>query len=449
MEPSNHLIAPSGPQQDLDMPTSNTKSQLELRSQSAQDVLSKKSGFIEKWALGLFILILTLLLAGSWFIHYPDTVTAIATLNARNAPKEIYSRTEGRLTKLLIRNDQDVKAGQIIGIIESTASSQEVLALSDKLSVSLQMLSEKKFREVSANFDSTYRSLGELQTAYQQFTLSLQSFNDYMVNDFYAQKAKMLQEDIHSIEALNDNFSQQLALSKQDLELSKESFDINAQLQQDKVISKEELKNYQSRLIGKKISIPVLDAALINNNSRLREKRQELNLLTHDMAQQEILLAQALQTLKSQVCEWIKRYIITAPVAGKIVFPSLIEENQFIQNNKLIAFVNPAEPRFYAEVYVSQMNSGKIDTGQRVFLRFDAYPFQEFGQVPGKLVYISGIATDSGFYSIVDIEGELFTTRRKHIQYKNGLKATVVIVTSDRSLLERLYHNIVKETSQF
>jgi multidrug resistance efflux pump len=421
---------------------------LQLRSMAAQDMLSRKSGFLEKWALLLFLGLLLLLVAGSWFIHYPDTIQAAATLNAKNAPKEIYTHTEGRLIKLFVRNDETIAAGQTIGIMESNANSAEVLSLSNKLGECLQLITRRQFKEASSLFNIPYQKLGELQEPYQAFILHLQEFNDYLVNDFYTQKKTMLQEDIASIKDLNHHINLQMQLTKEDLKLSKESYDINSQLQLEKVISKEELKNYQSKLIGKKISIPILDASLINNNNQLREKRKELIQLEHDMAQQVILFTQALQTIKSQAEEWRRRYIISSPIAGRIVFLSPVEENQHLQNNKLIAFVNPDDSKFYAEVYLSQLNFGKIDTGLQVYLRFDAYPFQEYGQVPGKLTYISRIGTDSGFHAIIDLSVGLKTTRWKEIQYKSGLKANAIIVTRNYRLLERLYYSIIKETSK-
>lgn len=41
------------------------------RSKLAQEIISQKPGFIERWALLIFIEILLLVLAASWFIKYP------------------------------------------------------------------------------------------------------------------------------------------------------------------------------------------------------------------------------------------------------------------------------------------------------------------------------------------------------------------------------------------
>jgi HlyD family secretion protein len=83
-----------------------------------------------------------------------------------------------------------------------------------------------------------------------------------------------------------------------------------------------------------------------------------------------------------------------------------------------------------------------VAEGQLVQLRFDAYPYAEFGIVNGKLDYITGFATDSGFLAHIQLPNGLFTNQHKEILYRNGLKAEARIITKDMRLPERLFNNI-------
>ncbi len=83
----------------------------------------------------------------------------------------------------------------------------------------------------------------------------------------------------------------------------------------------------------------------------------------------------------------------------------------------------------------------------KVQLRFDAYPYQETGFLPGTLAYISNIAVDSSFWGSVRLENGLITNQNKPMHYKTGLKAEALIITKDMRLLERLYHSIVKASA--
>ena len=74
------------------------------RSEAAQEIISRKPGFLEKWALLLFMAILLLLVGATWFIRYPDIIESSGTLTGTNAPKEIIPLQTGRLIKLFVKN---------------------------------------------------------------------------------------------------------------------------------------------------------------------------------------------------------------------------------------------------------------------------------------------------------------------------------------------------------
>ncbi len=418
------------------------------RSEAAQEIISRKPDFIEKWALLVFMLLLLLLLAGgTWFIRYPDIVQARATLAAYNGPKEIIPLQTGRLVKLFVKNGETVKKNETIGWIESTANTEEVLQLSAQLDSSVVLLSQGKPEKVSALSNRSFEDLGELQTAYQTYIAALQQFNDYFVNGFYPNQKKMLVSDINSIYDMDSSLEKQRQLTQKDNDLSEKSFKMNEQLYKEKVISLDEYRTQQSKLINKQMAVPQINTNILSNKNQQRDKLKELQQLDHDVAQQKITFEQALQTLKSNVDDWLHKYTIQSPSDGVVSFISPIQQNQFITQGKLMGYTNPPDSKFYAEIYLPQNNLGKIDTGMQVQLRFDAYPYQEVGFVKGKLDYISKVASDSGFLATVRLDNGLLTNLHNTIQYKSGLKADALVITQNMRLLKRMYFNIVKATS--
>jgi HlyD family secretion protein len=418
-----------------------------LRSDTVQEIISRQPGFIERWSLLLFLLILLLLFAGTWFIRYPDIIQSNATLTAANAPKEIVIRQDGKLIKLFFSNDSVVLQGESIGWIESTANHKEIISLSKLLDSSIIFLSTNKTEKVSGLFKTRFQSLGELQPYYQTFITTFQQFNDYLVNGYYYKKKRVLFEDELYLKKMHQTIEEQKTLTQQDLQLTQEAFEANNSLYNDKVISKQDLRDQKSKLVSKEMSIPQLESSLLTNENSQIAKQKEIDELEHTISQQKIIFQQALQTLKSLTDDWKRKYIITAPVNGKIVFMVPLQENQFMQAGKIIGFVNPSDSRYYAQVTLSQNNFGKIDTGQKVQLRFDAYPYQEFGFIEGRLKYISKVPSDSGFLATVSLPQGLMTNYKKNIQYRSGLKSQALIITKDARLLQRFYYNIVKGTS--
>ncbi|SDF51687.1 HlyD family secretion protein [Chitinophaga filiformis] len=422
----------------------NLNDKTKLRSEIAQDIISRRPGGVERYSLLLFLLALIIIFITCMFIHYPEVIETRMRLTAANAPKEIITHTDGKLVRLLAHNDQIVSAGTQIGWMESIGSHQSVLRLSDMLDSAVVLLNNGRIQECSEVFEENIDKLGELQDTYQRFMLARQQFNDYLINGFFARKQHYYRDDIKSLKAMKAAFAKQLELYRRDLELSNESYSMNKTLYQERVVSIEEFRNAHSRSISKELAIPQLDASIIGNESQQRSLMKEIDQLSHDTNIQRFLFAQALQSLKSAVDDWKHKYILLAPTSGKVSFITSVQENQFLSSERLLGYVNPPNNQFYAEAYLSQSNFGKVDTGLQVQLRFDAYPYQEYGSLKGKVNYISKVAYDSGFLVTVKLDTVLVTDNHQVIPYKNGLNAEAMIITKDIRLLQRLYYDVTK-----
>ncbi|WPU95222.1 hypothetical protein SNE25_06755 [Mucilaginibacter sabulilitoris] len=419
----------------------------EQRSEAAQDIISSKPDFFEKYALLCILGTLLILVGSTWFIRYPDFIEARATLTANSAPKELVPKTSGRLVRLFVRNNQQLQKDDIIGWIESTADHKEVMELSNEINSSIAFINHDQPEKVFDIFQKYYNNLGEIQIAYQQFINAWQQFNDYTVNGFYFMKRSLLENDITSIDKTQVIIEGQKKLTEQDIKLAEETYKMNKTLLDQNVLTKEEFRSQTSKYVNKQLAIPQLKTSLLTNQTQKRDKLRELGQLNHDIAQQKVIFEQALQSLKSKVDDWITKYIIKAPISGKVSFTIPLQENQYLQFEKTIGYINPADTHYYAEAYLSQYNFGKIDTGLTVQLRFDAYPYQELGFVEGKINYISNVPSDSGFLATIKFNKGLVTNNNRNIAYKSGLKAQAIVITKDMRLLQRLYYNMVKSAS--
>ena len=87
-------------------------------------------------------------------------------------------------------------------------------------------------------------------------------------------------------------------------------------------------------------------------------------------------------------------------------------------------------------------------TVEKLYLRFDAYPYHELGYVEGRLGYISKVPSDSGFLANIALPKGLVTNCKKTIQYRSGLKCQALIITKDARLLQRFYYTMVKRIQQ-
>lgn len=416
------------------------------RSEVMMDIVSNKPGFLIRWGNFFFLLILTLLGVACWFIRYPDTIAASAKLTSINAPKPVVTLIGGKLVKLFISENQLVRKGQVIGYVESTASHDEILQLYVTLDSIQMLLDADSATQVRKYFSGNPNNLfGELQLSYQAYSQAFLLYNNFLADGFYEKKREMLVRDKMNLQRSLINLKEQQKLQEQDLALAQKTFDANQLLKKDNVISDFDYRIEQSKLINKKLSLPQIRSAIIANESQQAEKEKEMMELENTMNQQKLIFQQALNTFRSQVEEWKKRFILEAPIAGKVAFASFIQENQQLPANQTICYINPENSHYFAEIVIPQANFGKVAVGQDVLLRFESYPFQEFGSVMGKIDFISNIPDEKGYQAKVTLTNGLITTYYKQVHYRDGLLANAEIVTRDMRLLERFYYNFVRQ----
>ncbi|WP_431214772.1 hypothetical protein ACQ86N_08440 [Puia sp. P3] len=295
-------------------------------------------------------------------MRYSDIVEAKGHLNSINAPKELVVHNTGKLMRLFVREAETVHKDQIVGYMESVADPEEVIILSNYLdSLGAQLRGETTHRVIDLLPAPSFNHLGEIQSPYQIFIQAYTSFMNYLRNGFYLEKRRMLNTDMGYLKQMHSTLMDLQLLTKQDLALSDTTFDAQEILNQGKVTSAMEYRNEKSQHIGKKMSLPQILISVINNESAQNEKLKEIAELDNQILQQKEIFTQATNTLKSQIGEWKRKYIISAPIDGEVNFSSFIQENQQLKQEQVLAFINPANSRYYIEAVISQNNFGKSE----------------------------------------------------------------------------------------
>jgi HlyD family secretion protein len=417
------------------------------RADAVQEIVSHHPGFLERWALLLFLLLLVSLFIATWFIRYPDIIETGATLTAINGPKPLVPMQSGRIIRLFHNNNRRVSRGSVLAWLEATGNHFQILQLARSVDSAKVLLKKDSLSSMINLFVSDYDALGEIQAAYELFNGSWRRFDDYVISGFYKGKILMLEEDIADLRKISGAIERQKSIASENLNLAEESFKMNDQLFRDKIISKEEHRIQKSKLLNTHNEVPRLNATLLTNENLIRGKRKEIMQIEHDIIQQTQEFEQALMTIKSLLDAWIQRYTIRSPVDGVLTFIVPLQDNMLVEQGQYIGYVNPDSSTYYVEAILGQRRLGKVATGQTVQLRFDAYPFNEFGYVPGELDYISEVPTDSGFLSRICLSKGLTTNHGLTIPNKPGLKAKALIITKNERLMHRFYAEIVKITA--
>lgn len=417
-----------------------TISQQQLLSEEVHDIISHKPGWVIRRGNLIFLLVLLVLAALTFIIRYPDVVKASVRIAALNAPKMLTAHIEGRLEKLFVVNGQQVIKGQKLAYLQSTAKHEQVIQLQKWIMATEPFVDAGDIEILLSNPLPVLNELGELQPAYQDFQNNMFETKEVLVNGYYQKKKKALVTDIQFQHLLKQKLKSQAGLQQEDLVLQNIDYSAHEKLVADKVIAPLEFNKEKSKLLAKQQSLEQMSTQLINNDVAEHNKNKELLDLQKSVYDQKQKYRSELLKLKSRTEEWAQKYIVTSPEEGKLEFTSFLQENQLLSNGQELFFVQPATSLYYAEMKAGQSNLGKIKSGQKVIIRLESYPSEEFGYINGRITYISNMpnARDS-FLVKVELPEGLRTNYNKNIFFRNSLSASAEIMTDEKRLVEKLF----------
>jgi HlyD family secretion protein len=159
---------------------------------------------------------------------------------------------------------------------------------------------------------------------------------------------------------------------------------------------------------------------------------------------EKLLVANEQPVQQGQVLAYLQNSVsretvkVIAPVKGKLLFVSFLQENQWLTAQQQLFYIQPESTGYYAELIVGQRGLGKIKAGQKVMIKVESYPANEFGQLTGVVDFVSGFSNsrDSALV-IVRLPQGLVTNYKREVVYRNNLSASAEIITDNRRLIHR------------
>jgi multidrug efflux pump subunit AcrA (membrane-fusion protein) len=415
------------------------------------DIISIQLPFIVRWGTIIFTFIIVILSVICWFIQYPDVITANGKLNSVNAPRTVITKVEGKLLTINVKENQFVHVGQTLGYMESIANPAEIVSLSEQVDSVDKLINNNQNQKI-LNFSTVITAkkhysagLGEIQPAYQVFVEDFIKFKDILPDGFLQRKKNMFMVDIKNIKRMSYILYEQQKLLQQDMSLTSKTFEANKLLAQSKVITSFDYRNEESKLLSKKLTLPQINASIVNNEGLLNAKKQEILELNNQLLERKYNFIQSIQTIKSQIKSWESKYLLKAPVSGAVNFAGFFQENQEIKYGQPLFYVQPSNSSYFVEINIPHYNFGKVALKQSVIIKFQAYPFEQYGSVIGEIEHIASIPANGGYLTRVRLPQGLLTNRSKVLHFQQGLVVQADIITVKMRLLERLYYDLYKQ----
>lgn len=424
------------------MPDKLQKDNLELRSEEVQEILSNPPVWIVRWGITLIFMFTCIILTLSFIIRYPDFVTAKVLVTTELPTEKIVARYSGQLDKILVGNRDTVHIGQKLGVIENTADFDDVYLLK-----SIMDTIEFSTRDFLFPIELTSTLLlGDIEMAYIGFE---KSYVDYFLLKDLDPYTNQLLGNTQSLTEIKIRLVDQIKqkqLLEQEFRLKRTDFERHKQLYEKGVISQQEYESkeldflqIQKNISAMAISISQMREAISTANQTLKKTRineQEDN--TRFLKN----LAQSYNALKKAIRDWEYNYTLSSSINGVISFQEYWGVNQQVNTGDVIFSILPVDiSNLVGKLIIPAQNAGKVTIGQKVLVKLDNYPYQQYGMLVGKVRNISISPDRDGNYIVyISLQEGTRTSYGQELGFEQELLGNAEIITEDLSVAERLFY---------
>lgn len=174
-------------------------------------------------------------------------------------------------------------------------------------------------------------------------------------------------------------------------------------------------------------------------------KRDQISTWQQELAKYEADLAQ-LTAAQSKIVTDKKNYEIKAPVAGIIQGINNLYAGNMVQSGQAIATISP-ESTLIAECYINTREIGLLKNQQPVRFQIDAFDYNYFGILTGKIISIDNDFTLIDNQPIFKVRCS-FDSTQLHLKngftghLKKGLSLQARFVIAERTLWQLLFDKI-------
>jgi HlyD family secretion protein len=419
--------------------------EIELRSDEFQEIVQQSPRWLIRSGIMLILGFVLLLLAGSYFFKYPDVINADIVVLSENPPAYLAARTTGRIDSILVTDQQMVSEGQIIAILENTAHFNDALKLKELLLRIEPFI--QSFDTLAAVHPEIDLQLGDIQSDYSSF---VRLYNDYFTLlrlKLHPKKIKALRQQISMNKIYYDRLWAQKRDMDADFKIANNQFKRDSALQLKGVLSDLDLEKTKGVLIQKKYNLNGSRTKLAETQSAIIKLEQEAVDAEMDFADQkkkaQNTLIEAMNVLKSRWAYWEQTFVIKSPTSGKVSFAAFWSQNQQVKKDEIVFSVIPEkQSQIIGRINLPVKGAGKVVVGQNVNIRFENFPYMEYGYVKGQVRNISLMPNNESYVVEVEMPQDLKTNYDIQLKFGQEMKGSAEIITSDLRLIQRIFNPV-------
>lgn len=397
-----------------------------------REILGAPPGWALRWGITAVFIAVLLLLLSAWFIRYPDSVQAEVALVSAAPPVRLIAQQSGKLQGLFVADGQRVDAGQLLAVLENPAQLEDVQGLINWLATDSLAAPDQDW------------AVGELQPLLAQWQRQWADYAFWAARTDFEQRLAALAQQQQYREGLAAVLEQQRSVLQSEQALAQTNYERTQALAATGNVSQVDLELAEAAALRAQRQLEAAKADALRNqmeaaqlqSARIALQQERLN----GLQQGRLQVQEARSALQAAAADWAQRFLVVAPLAGRVAMHERLQTGQYLQEGQLLLSVVPSsEPgSVTAQGYLPVRNSGLVRPGQRVQLFLEAYPQQQFGALRGELKQLSLLPQQSRYFIEIALPEGLRTTYGQELPFTPEQPATAYIITEDRRLLQRL-----------
>jgi multidrug resistance efflux pump len=419
-------------------------------SDELDEILTRPPGALVRWGITVLAVLVGLLLAGAWFIRYPDVIRADITITTEHPPVRVFSRATGRVLQLLVRDTATVQAGEVLAEIDNTTRLENVPVLRR---LNGQVLMYLQRPTATVQLPPPTLTFGDLQADVSQLIDQYLQYRRLVTDPFYAKETAMLRQQIADYRRLVAVNEEQTRINTQEFGNAEQKYLADRQLYLDKVYGRLEFLKEENSYFQKKKENETYRRTAIENALTLSEREKQIQTLQHDVAEKKLTLTNSIRQLvgktENTLSVWQQNYLIKAPAPGRLNYLKILNVNDFVRVSDTLFSIVQNGQTLIGQATFGVQGIGKLRVGQRVVIRLDDYPYQEFGLLRGTVNQLAPTTNRRQYRAVITLPNGLGTIAAQNpLTTRPELTGTAELLTDDLRLLERAFYGLRKLVSR-
>jgi multidrug resistance efflux pump len=411
---------------------------IELRSNDIREILGQVPRWIIRFGTLVILGVFLIFILVASYLKYPDTINSRIKLTTEIPPAELTANRSGKIEKITARDNDTVQKYQVLMIIQSGAEFKDVLLLKTVLGNSyiLDSLLDKKI--------SSQLVLGEIQDTYAILQRKIQDYESFLKLNYHSRKINSLHTELMKYGIYLRKLSEQENVLVREYKLTENQFKRDSGLFIGQVISSAQLDKSESEKLKKMFEWKQTQTNLATAQIEMSNLQQEILEMEMNLEESsknhEKMIQEAYEKVKGSLSLWEKAYLIISPFKGQLSMTTFWSENQRVEEGDIVMTVIPSDRgKIIGKIQLSANGIGKIAPGYKVIIRFDNYPYMEYGTLEGYISSISLVPNKDLYAVEVKLNDNLLVTNYNiKLNFQQNMPGNAEIITDDKSLLRRI-----------